>query len=391
MPFCLSQKSYFTLIYLILSNSRSNAASRGIFRSPSNVFMFGRGGATNISCTIRFEASSYETVRYISSQFAPCPCNYSRTVLLTNSFRLTITRARFGGRACANVQTKSGRFHCNSLGGAVSDLRIGEVPWPDVTPLPRDCLCSDISGSLTLAPMAANTVEAKFTTLEMEIDQDFRDFYFEGRYEFVKESCQTNWEERRLKGISGEAHLGPSTCTSLIQPWLLEPETENGYLVLMLKGAYKWRCIHSHTKITKIYHSTGFWVPQLLHSMAPCPTDSRITIYSTNNPKNSRDLCPSGPDVVAFSDGWDSVNQFNPVELSKNLVIEFRTPFRPGVEASEYKFSWMEIFPDTDCPHKCTELQACISPKLWCDGKINCPSGQDEDKEVITQGSLHLL
>lgn len=118
----------------------------------------------------------------------------------------------------------------------MSDLRIGEVPWPDVIPLPRDCICSDISGSLTLAPMAANTVEAKFTTLEMEIDQDFRDFYFEGRYEFVKESCQTNWEERRLKGISGEAHLGPSSCTSLIQPWLLEPETENGYLVLMLKG-----------------------------------------------------------------------------------------------------------------------------------------------------------
>lgn len=151
---------------------------------------------------------------------------------------MTITRARFGGRACENVQNKSGRWHCNSLGGAVSDLRIGEVPWPDVTPLPRDCICSDISGSLTLAPMAANTVEAKFTTLEMEIDQDFRDFYFEGRYEFVKESCQTNWEERRLKGISGEAHLGPSTCTSLIQPWLLEPETENGYLVLMLKGLF---------------------------------------------------------------------------------------------------------------------------------------------------------
>lgn len=43
--------------------SRSNAALRGIFRSPSNVFMFGRGGSPNISCTIRFEGSSYETVK----------------------------------------------------------------------------------------------------------------------------------------------------------------------------------------------------------------------------------------------------------------------------------------------------------------------------------------
>lgn len=209
--------------------------------------------------------------------------------------------------------------------------------------------------------MAASTVEAKFTTVDMDIDQDFRDFYFEGRYEFVKESCHTSWDERRLKGLSGEAVLGPSSCTPQIQPWLLEPQTENGYLVLMLKG---------------------FWMPPVLHSMPPCPTNARITVYTTNNPQNSRDLCPSGPDVVAYSDGWDSITQFNPVELSRNLVIEFRSPWRPGVEASEFKFTWMEIYPDTECPYKCTELQACISPSLWCDGRVNCPSGQDEDPMV---------
>lgn len=292
------------------------------------------------------------------------PLTLTKHISLTGKtfiHRLTITRARFGGRACQNIQNRSGRWHCNSLGGSISDLRIGEVPWPDIPPLPRDCICSDISGSLTLAPMAASTVEAQFTTLDMEIDQDFRDFYFEGRYEFVKDNCHTNWDLRRLKGLSGDAYLGPSACTPLIQPWLLEPESDNGYLVLMLKG---------------------FWMPPLLHSVPPCPTDARITVYSTNNPKNSRDLCPSGPDVVAYSDGWDSFNQFNPIEVSKNLVIEFRSPWRPGVESAEYKFTWMEIFPDTDCTHKCTELQACIAPQLWCDGKVNCPSGQDEDATV---------
>lgn len=277
--------------------------------------------------------------------------------------RLTITRARFGGRACQNVQNRSGRWHCNYMGGAISDLRIGEVPWADVTPLPRDCICGDISGSLTLAPTAASTVEAHFTTLEMDIDQDFRDFYFEGRYEFVKDSCQINWEERRLSGQSGEAFLGTSMCGGVptIQPWLLEPESKNSYLVLMMKG---------------------FWMPSLLHSVPPCPTDVRITVYSTNNPKVSRDLCPSGPDVVAYSDGWDSMHEFSPIEISKNLVIEFRVPWRPGSESLDYKISWMEIFPDTDCPHKCTELQACIAPNLWCDGKVHCPSGQDEDPAV---------
>lgn len=279
-------------------------------------------------------------------------------ITLDHKNRLTITRARFGGRACQNVANRANRFHCNILGGAVSHLRIGEVPWPDIPPLPRDCLCSDISGSLTLAPMAASTVEAQFTTVDMDIDQDFRDFYFEGRYEFVKDNCPTNWDERRLKGLSGEAILGPSPCTAQVQPWLLEPQTENGYLVLMLNG---------------------FWLPPLLHSMPPCPTDARITVYSTNSPLITRDLCPSGSNVVAYSDGWDSVKQFNPIDISKNLVVEFRSPWQPGTEAGEYKYTWMEVFPDSDCPYKCSELRACISPQLWCDGTVNCPSGQDED------------
>lgn len=124
-------------------------------------------------------------------------------------------------------------------------------------------------------------------------------------------------------------------------------------------------------------------MPPLLHSVPPCPTDSRITVYSTNNPKASRDLCPSGhPDVVAFSDGWDSVHQFSPIEISKNLVIEFRVPWRSVVDTTEYKMSWMEIYPDIECLHKCSELQACIAPRLWCDGKVQCPSGQDEDPSV---------
>lgn len=42
---------------------RSSSASRGIFRSPSNVFLYGRGGSPNISCTIRFEAGLGESVR----------------------------------------------------------------------------------------------------------------------------------------------------------------------------------------------------------------------------------------------------------------------------------------------------------------------------------------
>lgn len=44
---------------------KSTLTSRGVFRSPSNVFFYGRGGSENISCTIRFEARLGESVRYV--------------------------------------------------------------------------------------------------------------------------------------------------------------------------------------------------------------------------------------------------------------------------------------------------------------------------------------
>ena len=45
---------------------KSTLTSRGVFRSPSNVFFYGRGGSENISCTIRFEARLGESVRYVA-------------------------------------------------------------------------------------------------------------------------------------------------------------------------------------------------------------------------------------------------------------------------------------------------------------------------------------
>lgn len=31
-----------------------------------------------------------------------------------------------------------------------------------------------------------------------------------------------------------------------------------------------------------------------------------------------------------------------------------------------------------DCQHSCTELRACVNASIWCDGKVHCPSGEDE-------------
>lgn len=46
--------------------SRTFKSRRGEFRSPRNIFLHGRGGAKNLSCLYRFEASIGEQVRTLS-------------------------------------------------------------------------------------------------------------------------------------------------------------------------------------------------------------------------------------------------------------------------------------------------------------------------------------
>lgn len=256
---------------------------------------------------------------------------------------------------------RTGRWHCNHLVGPKADVRISEIPWLDVNPLPRDCLCSDVSGSIILAPLASRIVEVKFVAFEMGVDQDFRDFYFEGRYEFTLDGCETDWDERRLRGSrygEGEAIIREKTCMPPIQPYLIEPIiSDDSFLVLKLNG---------------------FWMPTILHSVPPCLSDYRITVYSPGNPENSRDLCPMGPEAVAYSDGWDTALKISSVDTVRSLIMEVRLPKIPSTDPFEYKFSWMEVYPMGDCPYKCPEIQACITVDLWCDGVEHCPNGSDE-------------
>jgi len=50
--------------------------------------------------------------------------------------------------------------------------------------------------------------------------------------------------------------------------------------------------------------------------------------------------------------------------------------------------------PDAECPFRCPELDACIHASLWCDGRVNCPSGADErgpDCSSLSRRILALL
>ncbi|KAL1140517.1 hypothetical protein AAG570_000447, partial [Ranatra chinensis] len=375
--------------------SSITSPSGGRFQSPRSVFYYGRGGAHNLSCVLRFEPALGERVQ------------------------LTFTRARFGERPCATHQdARTGRWRCvhsiknsdNVTGTA--ELWISEYPWPGVQ-LPRDCLCSKLSDPSIITTLTSSVVEVNFTVTLMNITQDFNDFHFEGEYQFISSSSEEDVENcikfkknRRLRSSSGDIILrSPKTPKKLEMmnevyaeklsvngildnvnvgcekhPWLIEPEdNSNNFLYLKLQGyeisSNRWR-------------SDSF----------QCPTLNRIVIYSGIETREPKVVCPvegqgglsrSHRIVEVFSDGWNhstSLSILNP--NTRSMVVEF-LEHEPG----SYVVSWMEVSKrplltatssfvmsssTIDCPHRCPELNACISSELWCDGERHCPSGYDE-------------
>lgn len=104
---------YSTLIFLIsLSNFHFFLVSSnvsGVIKSPRNIFLYGRGGATNLSCVYRLEAGAGQKVR------------------------LTVHNASFGETDCtADRDIHTGRQLCvRQPGSRITELQVADVPWRD--------------------------------------------------------------------------------------------------------------------------------------------------------------------------------------------------------------------------------------------------------------------
>lgn len=137
----------------------------------------------------------------------------------------------------------------------------------------------------------------------------------------------------------------------------------------------------------------------------PTATVCVSTPTSSSDPRPGNHLSSSerDQDVDLFSSSWynRSVNADHTVSQALGqeastrdadppvvrLLIEFRVP-QPAPSSSLLTLKWLEVtkpFQSTgeslkniDCKFKCPELNACISPDLWCDGIAHCPSGYDE-------------
>nr|CAH7749293.1 unnamed protein product [Callosobruchus chinensis] len=149
------------------------------FRSPRDVFLYGRGGARNLSCVYRFESPPDLRVK------------------------LTLTSVVVLRRRC-ETRSSGGRLECVGEMTPSATVSLHEKPWPDVPPVERHCLCH--VRSQTLLPFtyvsASNVVEIRFNVVGMNASDDFDTLSFEGSWKFIKTpSCS---KDLRYKGASGQ-------------------------------------------------------------------------------------------------------------------------------------------------------------------------------------------
>ncbi|KAL3267780.1 hypothetical protein HHI36_006909 [Cryptolaemus montrouzieri] len=353
------------------SSTQDNAPQK--FVAPKDIFLYGRGGAKNISCVYRFEAQKDEKVK------------------------LTLNSVIIKNRNCRTTVSKdTDRLVCD--GSSSAAIRIFEIPWPDVPGVPRDCLCSmDKDKFMPFTYVSStNVIELRFDVTGMNATDDFTTLFFEGTWKFIRTpTCKRNL---KMRGANGEVTFSHPSET----PDELNCES-NARVIVPAPGKYLY------VKISGVIlrHSSrlGNGTSRIVTPVT-CGTSNRIIVHTA---LYSALVCPYESNrrhslVEVFSEGWTiggspdhAVGQMVldrveidrlGKELSRTVIVEFL-----GREDGSYSVMWLELArrrdippngqglflmkPD-ECQYRCPELDACINASVWCDGQDDCPSGVDE-------------
>ncbi|XP_040359283.1 uncharacterized protein LOC8041370 [Ixodes scapularis] len=343
---------------------KSRTKSRGRVASPKNTFFYGRGGEKDLTCAYRFLGTSQQRVR-IRIDKLHLSTEGCSTLYDANQLRYT---CRQGGRLPTSVRRRR-----------LAELNMSES-WFGIS-IPVGCLCSNstfLSSPLELTSVGSDVI-LSFTVRGMAVHEDFTSFGFEATYEFLPPS-DCGADTGLLRGHVGEAELsspvfqedGPGVGayrSGIFKRcrWLLEASPDK-YLYLQVIGGRQ--------------------------SISDCG-DNRLLVYSGENLSHVTLVCastssvedPSAVDI--FSPAWANETRTATSLRPERLLLETLC----SEESSSFRVRWMEVtrpffrtrsgqtMRNVDCLYECPELDACISPELWCDGVAHCPSGYDEVPE----------
>uniref|UniRef100_A0A8D8UFI7 CUB domain-containing protein n=1 Tax=Cacopsylla melanoneura TaxID=428564 RepID=A0A8D8UFI7_9HEMI len=369
----------------------------GDIESPKNTFLFGRGGAQNLSCLYRIESDK-----------------------VRENIHLTLHNISFGRGSMQNncvteVDPNTNRYLCIYKSPAahptpphtkLTELKIFEIIHG--LKLLKHCICDNVTVEQPfMFTSSTNIVEVQFTVTNLHMSDDYLSVYFTAQYNLSSLQVCTQKQHSSAYNGGGEIMYNSDTtnyCNSL--PWILQANY-NKSLFLMT-----W----------------GYYIP---HNTLLCNSKNRLLVYSAHPVRLRRIICPSRSHdknaiLHIFSDDWfsDSTKQNAPsledfekeqqININNNLINHYLNEqqkqilysSKPPMFILEYiskdstdhqtQINWLEIskpklahYTDAakagnvtllpDCKYKCPEINACIEYKLWCDGVSNCPSGHDEE------------
>ncbi|KAK3849133.1 hypothetical protein Pcinc_044099, partial [Petrolisthes cinctipes] len=335
----------------------------GLFASPRDVFLFGRGGSRKLRCVYTFLALPYQRVA------------------------VRIIRSRMGASCTTEYRQASLRYEC-SHGGAPGHpaIWVREQPWESVW-LTRACLC----GTYHARPFSLVSYTSRLV-LELNIPsmtaaQDYTDFFFEGEYTILNTVPSEGGCREATVPLSGRHGNFTVTASTLGDPCPRLPR-----LVTATDGSFIFLKLHGHAA-----------------SETNCPVSSRINVYAAGGVVPLASVCPaSNPEfTTVFSSGWrggvvkQSSEDHQPHHHQQPPQQHGRHPGEPqrqtrdllvemvGNHSDRYLVTWVSVWrplqtaplspAEADlCPHRCPEIQACLPPELWCDGEPHCPAGTDE-------------
>ncbi|XP_060873624.1 uncharacterized protein LOC132947372 isoform X1 [Metopolophium dirhodum] len=338
---------------------------------PRNVFLYGRGGAKSLDCVYRLQAEP----------------GYRLQIVVRN--------ASFGSREHAPqpiARTVTGKYACPPDDGGPR-LAVREVFWRTVR-VERGCFCQNfteaaLGTSQVTFDTSSDRVEIHFHVPGLGVTDDFVNTYFSAHVRVLRwPACpRKQW----VRGSGGEIELAyPPEAREDLHcrdvPWLLEARPGHSMFV----------------------QTWGRFLPVNASAAAPCRTRNRILLYAVRpDVRLVGNVCPAEArdgrrdTLYMFSDEWTVFvpdDQQNP-----SFMVEF-----VAQDAGSMAFKWLEVSKPSKrvqttspsmrnqsggglhrgsgCAYGCPELEACISPTLWCDGHRNCPSGVDEaDLECQTK------
>lgn len=201
----------------------------GTFRTTDNVFDFGRGGRSNISCT------------------------YTISLAPTESLHLTLTNASFGERACRTVtDSETGRYACqyspflrpfppiHRQNQPKSEIQLFEYIWSNSNlTAHHNCICGNTSGQTFT--FLGRKVQFVFTVENMKSEDSHDNFFVLFNYDIGSGGCHGDNHYLRTEAglislestfLHGARERIP-TCDHY--PWLIEAKEAHS-LYLRIPG-----------------------------------------------------------------------------------------------------------------------------------------------------------